>query len=268
MTFFVGSHPQGVGGNGPYYEWSPDNTGYNTFSSTNAKDFLKSDLEGANISLSGDFIILKGEQTVTNSMNSIQTIIVPERMQAIRVGRGQRIMLPVPEQKVTVQESVQASNHFGFILQNFNGNYSANVRLLNDSDVYQMEKQFDENNLTFMNASTSIKENIWHKAFVKVSGGEITAELRSEDGDLLEEFAVRGEALDGSESGILISCNPDTFLALKNLKVENLDPPPKLIGDSHLPERGFELLFPFVMFLMILGLIGAAITFLRKEKGY
>jgi len=262
MTFFVGSNSQVVGGGGPYYEWGTYNMDYDTLFSKNGKDFLKSGLAGANISLSGDFIILKGEQTVTNS---VQIIKVPEKMQTVRFGRGQKIVLNVPEQNVTVQESMPASNHFGFILQNFNGNYSANVRLLNDSDVFQMEKQFDENTLTLMNASTCIKENIWHRVVVKVSGGKITAELRSEHDDLLEEFTVSEEASASSESGILISCNPDTFLAFKNLKVENLDPPPKSVGDSPLPKRGFELLVRFSMFLMLLGLVGAAITFFGKR---
>jgi len=263
MTFFVGSHPQEVIWNGLYYEWSPYNLGYKTLSSKNVKDFLKNDLAGANISLSGDFIMLKKEQTVTNSG---QIITIPERAQTIRLGRGQRLMLTIPEQKVTVQESVQASNHFGFTLQNSNGNYSATVRLLNDSDVFQIEKRFDENNLTFMNASTIIKENIWHKVVVKVSGDEITAELRSEHDGLLKKFAVSAEALDGNESGLLISCNPDTFLAFKNLKVVNLDQTPKSVSDIHLPERGLELLASYVMFLMLLGLVGAAIAYLRKGK--
>ncbi|MBN1245702.1 hypothetical protein JXA31_08940 [Candidatus Bathyarchaeota archaeon] len=263
MTFFVRSHPQEVIWNGLYYEWGSGNIGYKTLSSKNVKDFLKSDLAGANISLSGDFIILKKEQTVTNSR---QIITIPERVHAIGIGRGRRLMLTIPEQKVTVQESMQASNHFGFTLQNYNGNYSATVRLLNDSDVFQIEKQFDENNLTFMNASASIKENIWHRVVVKVSGNEITAELRGEHDGLLKEFAVSGETLDGNESGLLISCNPDTFLAFKNLKVVNLDQPPKSVDDVHLPERGLELLVSYVMFLMLLGLVGAAITYLRKGK--
>jgi len=264
MTFFVGSHLQEVIWNGLYYEWSTDNMGYKPSSSKNIKDFLKSDFAGANISLSGDFIMLKKEQTVAVNR---QILTIPERVHSIGVGRGRKLVLTIPEQKVTVQEGMQASNHFGFILQNSNGNYSANVRLLNDSDVFQIEKQFDENNLTFMNASASIKENIWHKVVVKVSGDEITAELRGETGDLLEEFAVNGKALGGNESGILISCNPNTFLAFRNLKVENLDqPPPESVSDVHLPERGLEMLVSYVMFLMLLGLVGATLAYLKKGK--
>jgi len=261
VTFFVGPYLQGVIGKGRYYEGTPNNWSYKAISSKNVQDFLQSDLEGANISLSGDFIILKGAKTVTNNR---QILTIPERAQNIRIGR-KKLMLTVPEQKVPIQENVQVTNHVGFTLQNYNGNYSANVRLLNDSDVFQIEKQLDENNLTFMNASASIKENIWHKVVVKVSGDEITAELRGEHNSIIEEFTVSGEALAGNESGILISCNPDTLLAFKNLKVEKLDQPPNLAGDISRPERGLELLAPHIIFLMLLGIVGAKIAYLKRD---
>jgi hypothetical protein len=268
ITFFAGLYPPWVGGNGPNYDRSSDNTGYKTLSSKSVKEFLKSNLEGTNISLSGEFIILKSEQTITSSK---RTITIPERVHTIIARRRQRIILTMPEQTVTVQGSEQSSNQFGFILQNNNVNYSANVRLLSDSDVFQIEKQFRENNSTFMNASTSIKENIWHKVVVKVSEGKITVELRGENGTLLKDLAVKGEATGNSECGILISCTPDTFVAFKNLKVENLDQlPNKLVGNTQPSEGGLGLLALHIMLLTLLGIVCVTITCLRKErvKGY
>jgi hypothetical protein len=268
LTFFVGSYPPWVGVNGPNYDQNSDNTGYKTLSSKSVKEFLKSNLEGTNISLSGEFIVLKNEQTTTSSK---RTITIPERAYTIIFRRRQRIIPPVPQQTVTVQGSKQPSNQFGFILQNNSGNYSANVRLMSDSDVAQIEKQFSENNSTFMNASTSIKENIWHNVVVKVSEGEITAELRDENDTLLKDFAVKEETTGNGECGILISCTPDTFVAFKNLKVENLDQlPNKAVGNIQPSEGGLELLVPYIMVLMLLGIVGAAVTYLGKErlKGY
>jgi hypothetical protein len=168
---------------------------------------------------------------------------------------------------VPVQESVPVTNQFGFILQNNNGNYSANVRLLSDPGVSQVENQFSENNSTFMNASKSIQENMWYKAEVEVSKGELKAELRGENGTLLKNLSVKEEATDGSECGIIISCTPDAFVAFKNLKVENLDQPPsKSIGDIKPPERE-ELLAPYIISLMLLGTVATTITYLRKSKG-
>jgi len=264
MTFFAGSYPFWVEGDSPNYDWIPESTGYKTLSRKSVKEFLKSNLEGVNISLSGEFIILRSEQTTSSK----RTIIIPERSQTITLRRGQRITLTMPEQTVTVQGSEQSSNQFGFVLQNNNGNYSANVRLLSDSDVAQIEKQFSENNSTFMNASTSIKENIWHNVVVKVSKGEITAELRGENRTLLKDFALNRENAADSECGILISCTPDTFVAFKNLKVENLDQSSnKAVDNIQISERGLELLVPHIILLTILGIIGLAITCLRKQRG-
>ena len=264
MTFFAGSYPNWIGWNTPNYKLSPNNIGYGPSSSKSPEEFLKSNLVGTNISLSGEFIILKNNQTMTNSR---QTITLPEREQTIILRRRQKITLKMPEQTVTVQGSAQERNQFGFILQNNNGNYSANVRVLSDSDLAQIEKQFSKNNSAFINASSSIKENSWHNLVVKVSMGEITAKLLGENGTLLEDFAVKGEAAGSSECGVLISCIPDTFVAFKNLKVESLDQPPnKSNGNTQFPERGPELLAPYVILLLLLGIVGAVITYLRKGR--
>jgi len=268
ITLFLGLYPPVIEGNAPNYKWNPDSVGYRASSSKSVKEFLKSNLEGANISLSGEFMILKSDQKIANSE---QTVTIPERIQVILPWRRQRIILEVPEHTVTVQGSEQASNKFGFILQNNDGNYSANVKLLSDSGVFQVENQFGENNSTFMNASRSIHENMWYKVVVEASRGEITGELRSENGTLLKELAVKGEVTASSECGILVSCTPDTFIAFKNLKVENINrPADESVGNIQLLETGLELLDPYVILLMLFGIVAVTITYLRKVevKGY
>ena len=261
MTFFAGSHPTWVEEESPNHKRSFDDTDYKT-SSGKKVEILKSNLEGENISLSGEFMILKGEQTITNSE---QTITIPEREHSIRIWRRRRIILFIPEQTVVSREA-QTSNQFGFILQNNNKNYSANVRLMSDSDLSQIEEQTSENNLTIMNASANIKENLWHNFVVKASGGEVTAELLDENCTLLNNLAVKENATGSGEYGILISCTPDTFVAFKNLKVENIDQP---LNESNsnvqLHERELELLAPCIILLTLLGTVGAAKTYLGKE---
>jgi len=264
MTFFVGSYPNWVGLNTSNYNLGLDNNGYKTSASKSAEEFLRSNLIGTNVSLSGEFMILKDNQTMTDGR---QTITIPEREQTIILRRRQKMTLKMPEQTVTVQESDQDTNQFGFILQNSNGNYSANVRVLSDSDLTQMKKQASENNSRFLNASSSIKENIWYNVSLKVSMGEMTGRLLGENDTLLEDFAVNVEAADSGEFGVLISCTPDTFVAFKNLKVENLD---QLTNESErniqLPKVEPESSAPYVMLLLLLGIVGATITYLRKEK--
>jgi hypothetical protein len=262
MTFFAGPYSTWVEGSVFNYGGDLDDGGYHASSSKSVKEFLKSDLEGGNISLSGEFMILKS-QTMTDNE---QTLTIPDELQAM-LWKRHRIVIEVPGQVVPVQESVPVTNQFGFILQNNNGNYSANVRLLSDPGVSQVENQFSENNSTFMNASKSIQENMWYKAEVEVSKGELTAELRGENGTLLRNLSVKEEAIDSSECGIIISCTPDAFVAFKNLKVENLDQPPaESVGDIKLPERE-ELLAPYIISLMLLGTVATTITYLRKSKG-
>ena len=263
MTFFAGPYSTWVEGSMFNYEWGLDNGGYPASSSQSVKEFLKSDLEGTNISLSGEFMILKSNQTIT--VNE-QTATIPDELQAM-LWKRHRIVIGVPGNMVPVQESVQLTNQFGFILQNNNGNYSANVRLLSDPGVSQVENQFSENNSTFMNASKSIQENMWYKVAVEASKGELTAELRGENGTLLRNLTVKEETVDSSECGIIVSCTPDAFVAFKNLKVENLDQPPAmLVGDIKPPGRE-ELLAPYIISLMLLGTAATAITYLRESKG-
>jgi hypothetical protein len=263
MTFFAGPYLMWVEGSMFNYGWNPDNGGYYSSSSKSVKEFLKSDLMGADVSLSGEFMILKSNQTMPSSE---QTVTIPDGLKAM-LWKRHRILIEVPGYKVPVQESVQITNQFGFILQNNNGNYSANIRLLSDSDGSQAENSSDTSNSTFMNASRSVQENMWYKVFVQASKGRITAELRDKNGTLLENLAIKEESVSSSECGILISCTPDAFVAFKNLKVENLDQPPaKSIGDIESPERQLELLAPYIVSLLLLGTIAATVTYLRKKK--
>jgi hypothetical protein len=258
-TFFVGSYPNWVGLNTSNHNFTPDN-GYKTSSSKSAEEFLRSNLVGTNLSLSGEFIILKTNQTMKDNE---QIITIPEKEQTIILRRRQKMILKIPEQTITVKESDQDRNQFGFIFQNNNGNYSANVRVLSDSDLTQTKKQ---NSSTFVNASSNIKENNWYSLFVNVSMNEMTGKLLSENGTLLEDFAANVEATDSGECGVFISCTPDTFVAFRKLKVENLDQPTnKSEANMQPPERSSELLAPHIMLLLLLGIVGAAIAYLRKE---
>jgi hypothetical protein len=264
MTFFAGSNPTWIGENGLYYEWDFGDMNYQASSGKKVQEFLKSDLEGANISLSGEFMILKSGQTLPNSQ---QTVTILNGLQVIN-WKGRRVLVEMPGHTVTIQESEPLNNQFGFILQKNNGNYSANVRLLSNSGVLSSAgNQFEEENSTFMNASRSIQDNMWYKVVVEVSRGEITAELRGENGTLLKDLAVNGDAMGGSECGILISCTPDTSVAFKNLKVENLDQPPaQPTSNVQLPESEVQVLAPYVVLLLLLGTAVAATAYLRKVK--
>jgi hypothetical protein len=265
ITVFVGSYPQGIGGNKPGKAVAPaDIASYKAFSSQGFNEFLKHNLAGTNVSLTGEFIVLNSGQTAANSE---YTITIPAREQKIILSRRRTMIIKIPESTVTVQGNEQASNQLGFILQNNEGNYSASVRLLDDSDLPHIEKQLGENNATFMNATTSIKENVWYKAVTKISNYEISTELHDENGTILKNTTTKDDVLSTGESGIFISFEPYSFIAFKNLKVENLDQQPTQTVDTiQLPRNELESLAPYIMLLMPLVIAGATIAYLKKTK--
>jgi hypothetical protein len=70
-----------------------------------------------------------------------------------------------------------------------------------------------------------------------------------------------------SKFGIVISCDPNTYIAFKNLKVESLDQQHNaLVSIKSNPENGLESLAPYIMFVVLLVIVVSAIYFLRKNK--
>jgi len=237
-----------------------ENAGYQLASQSNSA-FLKSRFTCANISLSGDFLILNTGQ---NSTNSGQTITLPETTQTIIQYRRHSLVITIPERTIKIQEP--ENNQFGFILENDDGNYSASVKLLDGADVSNIEKRLNGSNATFMNVSSSIERNTWYKAVAKISGDEITTELHGENDTFLETSTIKSDAIDLSKFGILISCDPSTFIAFKNLKVESLDQQPNTLVSVPLPENELESLAPYILPVLLLVIAGSAIYFLRKNK--
>src|SRR4030042_2045473 len=131
VTVFVGANLRGIGGSEPKYQRSAeldggfapdDNAGPKVLSRQGVNEFLKHNLAGPNVSLSGEFIILNSGQTMANSE---YTITIPEMEHTIMLSRRQAWIMKIPEHNVTVQGSAQANNQLGFILQNNDGNWSA-----------------------------------------------------------------------------------------------------------------------------------------------
>jgi hypothetical protein len=263
ITVIVGSYPQWIG-NEPDRALAPaDILGYNFFSSRGFNEFLKHNLTGTNVSLSGEFMVLNNGQTAANSE---YTMTIPERVERVIISRRQIATIKIPEQTVKVQGSKQASNQLGFILHNDNGYCSAVVRLLDNSDLTNIEEHFGGNNATYMNATTSIKENVWYKAVAKISNGEMSTELHTENGTILRSSTTKDNTVGIGESGIFITVEPYNFIAFKNLQVENLDQPSnQTVGDTPLPVNELEPLTPYGIMLIALLMLSATITYLGKD---
>jgi hypothetical protein len=199
----------------------------------------------------------KGEQTITIPA-SRRTITIPGSRRALTIVRS--------EQTITIPSEQAPNNQLGFILR-YNGgtNYNASVRVLDDHDISQTTKQPDGNNTAFMNASRSTRENTWYKVAARISEDAVTAELYAENGTLLEK-AARDDAVNASESRILITYDADTVIAFKNLKVETLDQPTQPDSGSQIPVNELELSAPYIGLVILLAVAIAAIAYVKERK--
>ena len=275
LTVFIGSYQPLVESEVPVYYWGarPDDVFARAYAvpaipiSQGVKEFLKSNLTGTGVLLSGEFIILKSEQTTTIP-KSEQTITILGSERTIIMPGRRTITMPGSERTITIPGSEQAiNNQFGFILRhNGEDNYTASVKVLDDYDTSQITKQLDGNNTAFMNASVSTRENTWYKVAAKISKDEITAKLYDENGTLLKDIAARDDAMSISESGILMAYDTNAVIAFKNLKAETLDQPTQPADSNQIPVNELELLSPYIGLPILLAVAVATIAYIKERK--
>jgi hypothetical protein len=275
LTVYVGSYTQfSEDGTPPYYYGAGFNDafaransviGYRLLVNQAGKEFLKSNLTGTGVLLSGEIIMLKNNQTTVPKGE--QTMTIPASRRVIGIPGSRRTLTILrSEQTITMPSEQTPNNQLGFILR-YNGenNYNATVRVLSDYDISKITKQPDGNNTTFINASRSTRENTWYKIAARISEGAVTAELYAENGTLLEKTA-RDNAVNASESRILITYDADTVIAFKNLKVETLDQPSQPDDGSQIPANELELSAPYIGLAILLAVAIAAIAYVKERK--
>lgn len=232
---------------------------------------------GAGVSLSYDFTILQTGHTVSNV--STKTITIPASEQIIRIGRNQRVTIQIPSKTITVPDvpsdmkpmtlpdefNQTINNQFCFILQNNSGNYSLNVRGLNDYDMSNIS-QSNGSNAAFLNASENIKENTWYKVTESISDNGITANLYNTNGTLVESMVTPYNTTNSNEMVMLMTNNVDSAVVFKDLKVDALNnttqPPESNIKATN--EIG--LLFSYVSLSILLVATFAAIVYVKKKR--
>jgi hypothetical protein len=242
-------------------------------------DFLSIPL-GANVSFSYDFIVLQAGHTVSNVPT--KTVTIPASELTISTGRNRQTKtIEIPEKTITVPINVPTdlvplrlpddfnqtiNNQFCFILQNNNGNYSLNVRGLNDDDASTI-KQDNGSNTAFMNATDSIEENTWYEVTASITENGITSNLYNSDGALIESMSTPYDTLNSNELAMLITNNVDSAVIFKDLKVQtpnNTNQPTennkKTTGDS-------GMLAPYVYLLLLLvATFAAAVVYVKKKR--
>jgi hypothetical protein len=278
LTVFVGSYQLLVENETSEYYWGagPDDAYARAYAArpisqiVRKQEFLKSNLTGKDVLVSGEFVVLGSGQNTT-MQESERTITIPGSEYRIRLpGSRQWMTITRPEQTITIPIE-QPVNQFGFILRhNGEDNYTASVRVLDDNDLSQITKQLDGNNASFIDASMITTENTWYKVVARMSGDEITAKLYDENGTLLKNIVARNDAMSINESGIMMIYDANAVVAFKNLKAETIDQPIPTpappVDDNQVPVNTLELLAPYIGLTILLAVAAVTIVYIKKRK--
>ena len=277
LTVFVGSQqlqaesslPEDPLGGGTYYASSPISAfpGYMSFVNQSGEEFLESNLTGTDVVLSGEFMILRGGQTVTVSQNYVTTEVEGWGQWGIRSNGSRYVRLPDIVQTVTTTKINETmTDQFGFILQQCEGNnYTASVKVLNDNDLSKVTTGFDGNDTALMNATMDTHENTWYKVIARISEDAVTTELYSENGTLIRNTTAEQSAPSVSESGILMS--NATVVAFRNLNAETVNHPAAPANENQRPANGPQLFAPYNGLVILLAVAVAAMAFIKERKG-
>ena len=236
--------------------------GYGNFITKGVKEFLKGNVSGTGALLSGEFIVLKNNQTEAQ----IEPIIIPEVERIISFSRGRPpIKIIVPEK--IILPPVIPNGQFGFILQqNGDNNYTASVRILQDQDVSQITTQLNEEDPAFMNASQITKENTWYKITATISEAATNATLYEEDGTPLNNVTPRNDSVTTAQIGVLLAYNPGAIIAFRNLKVETLDKTEPTVSSPQSLETKTVSLAPYIGLIAILIVVIVAIASVSRRR--
>jgi hypothetical protein len=291
LTVFIGFPEPKVQFGGPGYNYilgHVNAASYELRRMQGVTEFLNIDLSGTGVLLTGEFIILRNEQTTSGVQT--QTITIPGHERRILGSRGSRLFtIQIPETTITITTPTNIpkgeqplrlpdnfnqtlNNKFSLILQNNAGdNYSVSVSGMADSDLAQIE-QVDGNGTTFLNTSPEIRENTWYKVVARISEDETTATLYDVNGTLLESTAIAHDKIDISKLVVLIANNTDRAVAFKNLKVETLNETtqpakaPEGAESDKKAANGSELLAPYVNLATLLVATFAALVYVTKRR--
>jgi len=241
-----------------------------------------------NVSLSYDFLVMQAGQTVSNVQ--AKTITVPgaqktlslpgERYLGSSTSATKRVQLPaetltVPSNVPTDMEALTLPDDFNqtindqfcFILQNKGGNYSINVSALNDYEMSNITLG-NESNISFLNASESIKENTWYNITESITENKITANLFNSNGTLIGNIMNQNYPnTEGNKTIILITNNLDNAVIFKDLTVQSLNNTTQIPQSNEKTSNESNVLVPYILLSILLVVIGsAALVYLQKKR--
>ncbi|MEM2098659.1 MAG: hypothetical protein QXU99_02785 [Candidatus Bathyarchaeia archaeon] len=231
-----------------------------------SKDFLISNLAGADVLLNGEFMVLKEPQHEVTSENKM---LDSARGFAYLTELGERWRydtLHISEQLFGKTDEFSTNSLFGFILQN-NGenNFSAAVKVFNRSDAEELTAKLVKGNSALINASACTRENVWYKVTARVLAAEKTVKLFDANGTLLQDITVDDSGTRAGETGILVAYDSSAFVVFKNLKAETLSQTPSSNNNVSSADYGLGSEPVFVLPVLFATVI-AIVIFVEERK--
>jgi hypothetical protein len=236
---------------------------YKIFASQGSEEFLKDNLTGENVLLSGEFMMLSNGQPIV--VPKVQEIITIPKSELLITLPGRRTMV-IPRFTTTITEGEQTvNNQFGFILRHDGGdNYTATVKVMEDSAPQATEQL--EGNSAFMNASIDTRDNTWYRVIAKINEDKRITELYDANGTLIQNAETRKDALNSGEFGVLMSYDINTVIAFKNLKAETLNQSTQPVNEKEASASKPEVPALYIGLTIILAVTVAAIACVKERK--
>ncbi len=251
------------------------------------KNFDSIPLE-TNVSLSYDFLVMQAGQTVSNVQ--AKTITVPGTQRTLSLP-GERYLgsstpatkrVQMPAETLTVPSNVPTgmepltlpddfnqtiNDQFCFILQKNGGNYSLNISALNDYEMSNITHG-NENNVSFLNASESIKENMWYNVEESISENKITANLFNSNGTLVGNMVSQNDPnTDGNKTIMLITNNLDKAVIFKDLTVQSLNSTIEIPQSSEKTGNESNVLLPYIILsILLVATYSATLIYFKKKR--
>ena len=271
LTVFVDARQSPIGVLPSYFWGEPTDAQSRAYSPSflallnqGSKEFLKANLTGRDVVLSGEFMVLSdGSELLYNDT----TLTIPSYQRVYRLPRSrQSVLVQVPEETISLHGIEQWNCQFGFVIERVaDDNYTASVRLI-ANDAASEITQADDSTL-FINASEVAGKNAWNKAIAKMSSETRTVEVYSKDGSRLGNKTALVTGEDFEEVAVLMTYIPGQVIAFKNLKVETSSQSAYPIDPEREQESGLDFLIPYVRIsLLLAGATMAVVTFKGRRK--
>ncbi len=231
-----------------------------------SREFLKSNLTGKDIVLSGDFMVLSDGSEI--SMNAT-TVKIPSHPITFRVHGSRRIVtITVPEEVRTIPGAELLNSYFGFMLQqNEQENYTAIVKVLGDEDISQIDHDASDSSALFINATNFAEKETWYKAVTKVNEENLATEVYDMNGTRLQGLSKNRNSQNLSRVGVLMTYQTGQIIAFKSLNIEKTAPKATSAAKELPQENEQKVVYTYIRSSFLsAGAILAVISFVQRRK--